>query len=163
MFGLFNKKHGIVEQPVQRSSEAHGAPDQDYLEGLSQVTSDSAKFWFDMAHDLGTLPESGKMDIRPNGRLAAAAVAIERAAALDPNHIAIWGERLLIQRYLAHGLSAFENALSAAHQPDAAHSERTRLALNQFRRTLDDAVLLFPDDEWFRDQRLCAYEDFGWS
>ncbi len=68
MFGLFNKKHGIVEQPVHGCSEAHGAPDQDYLEGLSQVTSDSAKFWFDMAHDLGTLPESGKMDIRPNGR-----------------------------------------------------------------------------------------------
>lgn len=152
-----------MEQPNSGFAVPYGTVDKDYVEELNQVNSESSKFWFDYAHDLAALPESGKMDVRPNGRLAAAAIAIERAAALDPNHIAIWAERLVIQRYLAHGLSALRNALSIARQPNAAHSERTRLALEQFKQTIDDAVSLFPDDEWFRDERLDAYEDFGWQ
>ncbi len=137
--------------------------DADYFANLGQVTSADAKFWFDYARALSTLPASCHIDLRPNGRMAAAAVAIERAAVCDPDHVAIWGERLVIQRYLAHGLSAGENALSAAGRLDTVHSERTKLAVAQFKRTLDAAVLRFPDDVWFRDERQDGYDDFGWN
>lgn len=150
-----------LEQMLRQIAQKNA--DADFFEDLHRITSTESKFWYDYARALSTLPETGQLDLRPNGRLAAAVVAIERAAACDPNHIAIWAERLVIQRYLAHGLSAATNALSMTGKANTVHTARTNQMIAQFKQTLDDAVLKFPDDEWFRIERQEAYGDFGWQ
>lgn len=138
-------------------------PDQDFVADLNRIVSDSPKVWFEHARALATLPGGRQMDLRPNGRLEAAAVAIERASTLDPGHIAICAERLIILRYLAHGLSASSNALSIAGKMNSEQFGRKRFALERFKLILDEAVARFPDDDWFRNERQDAYEDFGWN
>lgn len=126
---------------------------------LTELQPNNASAWFEYGRALGTLPESGQIDILPKGRLFTALDALERAIALDSGNIAAIAERIQVLLYLAHGLSSACNAYLAI-DPNFDLTPATR-TLTKLRHALDAACLQFPNDPWFEARRDEVNEAFG--
>ena len=102
-------------------------------------TDNKGIFWLSFACELCTLPPSGSLDIRENGRLSVA-----------------------LRLYLSSGLEAFANVAAITEdlrkQAPAIREEAQQLK-NEMYAFLDEALVRFPGDQWFINFRHDYLED----
>ena len=67
----------------------------------------------------------------------------------------VWAQRLIALNYWVAGREAFARALATAGETERANEvfADAHKAKNELYSTLENALALFPDDEWFADFR----------
>ena len=113
-------------------------------------TDNKGIFWLSFACELCTLPPSGSLDIRENGRLSVA-LRILYALLESNSHV-----------YLSSGLEAFANVAAITEdlreQAPSIREEAQQLK-NEMYAFLDEALVRFPGDQWFINFRHDYLED----
>ena len=125
-------------------------------------TNNKGIFWLSFACELCTLPPSGSLDIRENGRLSVA-LRILYALLESNSHVPqVWSCRLMGLLYLSSGLEAFANVAAITEdlreQAPAIREEAQQLK-NEMYAFLDEALVRFPGDQWFINFRHDYLED----
>ena len=125
-------------------------------------TDNKGIFWLSFACELCTLPPSGSLDIRENGRLSVA-LRILYALLESNSHVSqVWSCRLMGLLYLSSGLEAFANVAAITEdlreQAPSIREEAQQLK-NEMYAFLDEALVRFPDDQWFINFRHDYLED----
>ena len=135
--------------------------DFDYLRQTAP-TDNKGIFWLSFACELCTLPPSGSLDIRENGRLSVA-LRILYALLESNSHVPqVWSCRLMGLLYLSSGLEAFANVAAITEdlreQAPSIREEAQQLK-NEMYAFLDEALVRFPGDQWFINFRHDYLED----
>ena len=125
-------------------------------------TDNKGIFWLSFACELCTLPPSGSLDIRENGRLSVA-LRILYALLESNSHVPqVWSCRLMGLLYLSSGLEAFANVAAITEdlreQAPSIREEAQQLK-NEMYAFLDEALVRFPGDQWFINFRHDYLED----
>lgn len=118
-------------------------------------TDNKGIFWLSFACELCTLPPSGSLDIRENGRLSVALRILYALLESNRHFPEVWAQRLIALNYWVAGREAFAGALATAGETERANEvfADAHKAKNELYSTLENALALFPDDEWFADFR----------
>lgn len=126
-------------------------------------TDNKGIFWYQCAEILSKLPENQQLDIRLNGRLFVANHILTELLKYNPNSFDILVQKVITLNYLVHGYSAFSNGLMIT--ADTEKYENAKYIFNtlyqEYQDTLNNAIELYPNDEWFLEKKQDFEENFN--
>ena len=158
---LSHEERDFLQQVRQWVKEDNQTIDFDTLRQKAP-TDNKGIFCLSFACELCTLPPSGSLDIRENGRLSVA-LRILYALLESNSHVPqVWSCRLMGLLYLSSGLEAFANVAAITEdlreQAPSIREEAQQLK-NEMYAFLDEALVRFPGDQWFINFRHDYLED----
>jgi len=136
----------------------------DYQELIKQApTYNKGAFWYEAAVALSSLPNSNELDIRENGSLRVSLDILDKLLKSNARFPQIWAQKIIVLNYLAHSHWSMGNALSLTTEVDQAslHITNSKRYASDLLTTTQNAVVRFPDDNWFIAERDTALEDFA--
>lgn len=134
---------------------------QKYIQ--SAKTDNKGIFWYQCAETLSELPDNQQLDIRYNGRLFVANGILTELLKSNSKFPAIWAQKIIVLNYLVHGYSSLSNALMITTEQEKYENAKYTFNIlhKELKETLDKAIELYPNDEWFLEQKSEFEDNFG--
>lgn len=151
---LSHEERDFLQKIRELVQDDNQTVDFDYLRQTAP-TDHKGIFWLQFACELCVQPPSGSMDIRENGRLRVALRILYALLHSNRHFPEVWAQRLIALNYWVAGREAFARALATAGETERANEvfADAHKAKNELYSALENALALFPDDEWFADFR----------
>ena len=151
---LSHEERDFLQKIRELVQDDNQTVDFDYLRQTAP-TDHKGIFWLQFAGELCVQPPSGSMDIRENGRLRVALRILYALLQSNRHFPEVWAQRLIALNYWVAGREAFARALATAGETERANEvfADAHKAKNELYSALENALALFPDDEWFADFR----------
>lgn len=134
---------------------------QKYIQ--SAKTDNKGIFWYQCAETLSELPDNQQLDIRYNGRLFVANGILTELLKSNSKFPEVWAQKIIVLNYLVHGYSSLSNALMITTEQEKYENAKYTFNIlhKELKETLDKAIELYPNDEWFLEQKSEFEDNFG--
>lgn len=109
--------------------------ESDYHALAQDAPSVNIEFWYECAVALSTLPASGWLDTRANGRLQTANLILDKIIKHSYKVAPFWAQKITVLKQLV-----------------AAQSDENHAFKQQLQQAIATAMQHFPDEPWFAEQ-----------
>lgn len=134
---------------------------QKYIQ--SAKTDNKGIFWYQCAETLSELPDNQQLDIRYNGRLFVSNGILTELLKSNSKFPEVWAQKIIVLNYLVHGYLSLSNALMITTEQEKYENAKYTFNIlhKELKETLDKAIELYPNDEWFLEQKSEFEDNFG--